>query len=395
MMSIAKSVALICAVLGFLVGPSFAAETKILKIGAVDSMTGWMAPGEQPANEGAKLAVDWINDNGGITVKGVKYKLQLLSEDSKSSPEGMAAAVTKLVEKEKVKFLIGGVNTVMNISASQITEPAKVFRLGHWACLNPDEIGPKLPLTFFAQTTQTNMRPVLTYLKEVHPEVKTLALTHPGDGAGIYRRKHLEPIANSLGISVVYSEEWPGTTVDFTPVMQKAMASKPDAIDYTDGWAYHVGAQVKAARSLGYKGPIVATTEKIVSEIMQITGSEVLEGFVAGGWDIFDINMKPIMKKEVIPRASARLGKTSQWHPWGWNTLWILTQAIESAQSVDPVVVAKHLPTMKSVETVFGPATIGGEKTFGAKCVICPPQAIFTVKEGKPTFVRWVDTYTP
>ncbi|MCG6880762.1 MAG: ABC transporter substrate-binding protein [Deltaproteobacteria bacterium] len=379
----------------FAVSPCFGAGDKTIKIGSVNSLTGWMAAGENPTNEGMQLAVDWINDNGGITVKGVTYKLQLISADSKSSPEGMMAACTKLVEADKVKFILGGTNPVMNIAASSVTEPAGVLRLASYMCANPQEAGPQNPLTFFANNVVQSMRPVLTYLKETHPEVKKLALSHPGDGGGNNRRLQLEPIAKKLGFSIVYSEEWPGETVDFTPVMKKLLASKPDAIVFTDGWAYHAGAQIKAARSLDFKGPIVATNPEVVSEVLPITGAEAGEGHFAAAWDMLDPAMKPIMKKEIIPRASSKIGQLNNWQPFGWNTVWILAQAIESAQSLDPKVVAEHLRTMKSVDTIFGPATIGGEKTFGIKCLVCAPQAIFIAKGGKSVFVKWVDTNTP
>ena len=385
----------VCGIVALLAQPCLAAEAKIIKVGTVNGLTGWMAAGEQPTNDGMKLAADWINQTGGITVKGVKYKIQLITEDSKSSPEGMADSCTKLVEKDKVKFILGGVNTVMNIAASSVTEPAKVFRLSNYTCGNPEESGPQFPLTFFSNSNIQSMRPQLVYLKETHPEAKRLALSHPGDGAGKWRRAHLEPYAQELGMTVVYSEEWPGETVDFTPVVKKALASNPDAYIFTDGWAYHAGAQIKALRALGFKGAILSTDSEIVSEVLQLTGSEAGEGYFASAWDVMDPNMRPIMKKEVVPRASARLGKINQWQPWGWNTVWILKQAIESAQSLDPVVVAKNLRTMKKIETVFGTATIGGEKTFGSKCVISAPQAIFVAKGGQAVFVRWNETSVP
>jgi ABC-type branched-subunit amino acid transport system substrate-binding protein len=132
--------------LGFAAQPALAGKAKVLKIGAVDSLTGWMAAGEQPTNDGAKLAAAWINDNGGITVKGVKYKIEASSPKTpRAAPEGMAAAVTKLVEKEGVKFIIGGVNPVMNTAASSITEPAGVLRLSNYTCATPEESGPQVP----------------------------------------------------------------------------------------------------------------------------------------------------------------------------------------------------------------------------------------------------------
>jgi branched-chain amino acid transport system substrate-binding protein len=375
--------------------PCFSADVKTIKIGAVNSLTGWMAAGERPTNEGMELAVDWINEKGGITIKGTKYKLQLISEDAKSSPEGIMAACTKLIEKDKVKFILGATNPVMNIAASSVTEPSKVLRVASYMCASPDEVGPDHPMTFFANTVVQSMRPVLTYLKEIHPDVKTLALSHPGDGGGNNRRLRLEPIAKELGFSIVYSEEWPGETTDFRVVIQKLLASKPDAIVFTDGWAYHAGAQIKAARSLGFKGPIVATNPEVVSEVLPITGAEAAEGHFAAAWDMLDPAMKPIMQKEIIPKASKKFGRLNNWQPFGWSTLWMTAQAIESAQSLDPVVVAQHLRKMKGLESVLGPATVGGEKTFGIKCVICQPQAIFIAKGGKSVFVRWTDTTTP
>ena len=385
----------VCAVFLFSECLSFAAESKTLNIGAVDSLTGWMAAGENPTHEGSVLAAGWINDKGGITVKGVKYKIKLITEDAKSSPEGMAAACTKLVEKNKVKFIIGGVNGVMNIAASSVTEPAGVLRLANYNTVNRDEIGSKVPLSFFSNTTIQGMRPQLTYLKEKYPQAKKLALSSPGDQEGQYRAMYLKPIAEALGLTVVHSGEWPGETVDFTPIMQKALAFDPDAIVFMDGWAYHVGAQIKAARAVGFKGPVLSTDSEIVTEVLQITGADVGEGYFACAWEMYSPEMPALVKKELIPRASGKLGRLNQWQVWGWNTLWILVQMIESAQSLDPAVVAKHFRTMKTVQTIFGKGVIGGEKTFGINCVVGPPQAIYTAKGGQATFVKWVETSTP
>ena len=305
------------------------------------------------------------------------------------------AACIKLAEKDKVKFIIGGVGGVMNIAANSVTEPAGILRVANYTTLNPGELGPKFPLSFFTNTTAQAMRPSLTYLKQMHPEIKKLALTTPGDQNQPYRAKYLTPIAEELGFTVVYSGEWPGETVDFSPFVLKALASKPDALVYTDGWAYHTSAQTKAARALGFKGTIFATCPHIVAEDIQMAGPENAEGFFTVAWDLSSPEMTPIIKNELIPRAKAKLGEISQFLAWGWNTLWILTQMIESAQSIDPVVVAKHFRTMKTVETVWGTGKIGGQKTFGINCVVGPPQAIFVAKGGKPVFVKWVDTYTP
>ncbi len=385
--------AAICVAICLVAQQSVAAETRVLKVGCIDSLTGVMSAGEQPTYAGVKLAAAWINDKGGITVKGVKYKIELVSEDAKSSPEGAIAACTKLVEKDKVKFILGGVITPINVAANSVTGPAGVLRIGEYTIMDPEEAD---QLTFYTNTTAQGMRPMLAYLKEAYPKVKTLAASQPGDGGDKFRGKIFAQIANDLGFTVLINVGWPLDTVDFTPFIQKLIAVKPDAFLFTDGWVVHAAAQVKVLRGLGYKGPIMSTDSEIVSELLAITGPQLGDGYASAAWDMTDPHMKPVFKKEFLPRA-VKSGDTNPWQAWGWNTLWILAQGIESANSLDPAVVAKHLRTMKLVETVFGPAQIGGGKTFGngVNSIFCSPQAIFRVKNGKPVFVKWVSTWVP
>jgi len=372
---------------------SVAAETRVLKVGCIDSLTGVMSAGEQPTNSGAKLAAAWINEKGGITVKGVKYKIELVSEDAKSSPEGTIAACTKLVEKDKVKFILGGVITPINVAANSVTGPAGVLRIGEYTIMDPDEAD---PLVFYMNCTAQGFKPMLAYLKQRYPQVKTLVVSQPGDGGDKYRGKILDQVAKEIGLTVVVNEGWPLDTVDFTPFVKKLISVNPDAYVFSDGWAVHAAAQIKALRNLGFKGPIMSLDSEIVAELLSITGPQLGDGYASAAWDMTDSHMKPVFKKEFLRRAE-KSGNTNPWQAWGWNTVWVLAQGIESAQSLDPAEVAKRLRTMKTVETIFGPAELGGGKLFGTglDCVFCPPQAIFTVKNGKPEFVKWVSTWVP
>ena len=369
------------------------AETGVLKVGCIDSLTGVMSAGEQPTYAGEKLAAAWINEKGGVTVKGVKYKIELISEDPKSSPEGAIAACTKLVEKDKVKFILGGVITPINVAANSVTGPAGVLRIGEYTIMDPEETD---ALTFYTACTPMDYKPMLAYLKGTYPNVKTVAVSQPGDGGDKYRTKIVKQATSEIGLEASVSDGWPLDTVDFTPYAKKLMSSNPDAVAFSDGWAVHEGAQIKALRGLGFKGPLIGLHSVIITDLLAITGPQIAEGYAAAAWDMTDPHMKPIFKKEFLARA-AKSGNTNPWQAWGWNTVWILAQGIESAQSLDPAEVSKHLRAMKTVQTIFGPTPLGGGKTLGTgvNCIFCPPQAIFRVKNGKPDFVSWVSTLVP
>lgn len=369
-------------------------EAKTLKIGAIACLTGWAAPGEVPANEGAVLAVDWINEKGGITVNGETYLLKLVTEDMKSTAEDTIAATNKLVHDQKVKFIVGGVVPFMSIAASSVTEPAGVLRIDQYNVSHPDELGPKTPLTFAVHSTYQGMRPVLTYLKETHPEVETLFVMHCGDGGEPYLDAQIIPIAEELGLTFIGSMGWPPETMDFTPVVARALEAKPDALMFTNGWAFQTGSMLGAARKAGFEGPVFACNVEPLDEIIEYAGLKEAEGYFLASWNMQDPKMPPIVA-EIIERGKQKFGQSHHWHLWGWNTIWTLVQAIESAQSLDPIEVAEHWRTMETMETPYGTATIGGLKTFGINNIVTPPVSINQVVDGTPKIIKWVKYPTP
>jgi len=376
-------------IFGVAAQPCLAAD-KTLKIGALDSLTGFMAPGEGLIHQGVVLAVEWINEKGGITVKGQKYKIELVTEDTKSSGEGMIAAANKLVMEQEIKFLVGGIMNEMNAAANSVTVPARVTHIRHYINMGPDEIGPSLPQVFCQSSAGVaGMRVVLTRLKETNPKAKTLSLIMPDDGGIPYRKKYLGRVADELGYKIIYVGGFPNDITDFNPVVKKALEAKADVFSISDGWPYHIGSVIKTARTMGYKGPLFATNPTAAPDIVEAAGGpQTAEGFFCASWYIHDPKLPPIMA-EIIKRARAKYGKENHWHSFGFNTLWVLTQAIESAQSLDPVVVAKHWQTMKNIETVTGPGRMGGQKTFGINNIICQPLAATQVVNGKIQDVQW------
>ena len=45
------------------------------------------------------MCQDWINKKGGITIKGNKYQIQCIAEDTKNSTAGSVTAATKLISR--------------------------------------------------------------------------------------------------------------------------------------------------------------------------------------------------------------------------------------------------------------------------------------------------------
>ena len=375
-----------------------AAEDKTLKIGVFAALTGFASPAEVHQRDGAVMAVDWINENGGITVKGEKYLLKAIVEDHKTTSEGAKAAAEKLIYGDKVKYIVGATIPYINIAAGTVTEPAKVIRALNYVCETPPELNANTPYTFKANPAILDgIGPALDYLVEKYPDVKTVGMITPQDGAEPYLIPLCEKAAKERGLTQVSAVPWPHDTVDFYPKVTELLAPKPDALFIVNGYELATGPIIKAAREQGFKGPIPMGNFDCPYDIVQIAGADLVAPFWTHGWsqDENEPQLTPEMKR-IIKTAKAKLGKFHQWNLWGWNEVWVLAQAIENAQSLDTTEVANAWRKMKNIKTVYGPGRMGGQKTYGINNAVCSPVAITEVLPGGAVkHVKWVDVYIP
>lgn len=124
------------------------AETKTLKIGLVASMTGPLAPAFKSAITAAKPAADFMNQRGGVTIKGQKYQIEIITADDQSSPAGAVAAANSLLQQD-VKFIIPPVFPIFNMALGPVCEEAKILRM------EPNSLEPSM----YAPRTTTALSP--------------------------------------------------------------------------------------------------------------------------------------------------------------------------------------------------------------------------------------------
>jgi branched-chain amino acid transport system substrate-binding protein len=96
-----------------------------VRIGMVDPLTGVYAAVAQSEVDGAKLAVDDINKQGGILGRPV----ELLVEDSANDVGVGVQKTRKLIERDQVNFIIGDVNSGIAIAMAQVTSEKGVLHI--------------------------------------------------------------------------------------------------------------------------------------------------------------------------------------------------------------------------------------------------------------------------
>jgi branched-chain amino acid transport system substrate-binding protein len=97
-----------------------------IKFGLNDPLTGTYAELGKNEQIGCQLAIDQINAKGGILGR----QAQLLVEDSTSADTGTAVQKgRKLIERDKVDFLLGNVNSAMAIALGQVSNELKKLHI--------------------------------------------------------------------------------------------------------------------------------------------------------------------------------------------------------------------------------------------------------------------------
>jgi branched-chain amino acid transport system substrate-binding protein len=364
---------------------------KVLKVGSPLALTGWFSVMDLYTADNIQFMGDIINEQGGITVNGEKYKVQVVIEDIKSDFDGVTAATNRLIHDDGVNFVIGPTAFFIP-AASPVTEPAKVLKINGWLCNTPGEMDTNTPYSF--STSHGALGSAIAAMKYVHeqyPNVKKVALVIPDDGAIPYLKAAVTPRLQALGITVVGDViGYPNEMEDFSPIVAKlnSMKGDVDAVFQVNGIAPHMGAILKGMRSAGNKMPYILTSPVCGDEVVKIAGAEAVEGLstVIPTWN--DPKNGAVMQ-EVVKRFTAKNGNDAPLHFVGPTALYLLKTVIEQAGSVDPSVVKAKWESMDKVDTIFGQGTVCGMETFGIKHYVAHPMPVQRFENGKSNAAGW------
>lgn len=368
-----------------------ASAPKTLKIGSLVALTEWFSVFDILQDREVKAVAQIINEAGGITVKGEKYNIELVTEDYKSSLDGVAAAANRLVYDKKVKFVVGPLGFFATAS-SPIFEQNKVLHVSTWVTCQPGEMDAKTPFGFLGYHAAIGeFVGTIKALKKFYPNVKKLTFLHPDDGAIPYLMPKVKKLAEDAGYTVVGDTVgYPNEMADFSPVAAKLNAIKDtDAYCFINGVPPHIGSLVKCLRQLGNNKLVIREGNINCNDIAAIAGKAAATNVLTGGITPGPDN--PPMVNEIYKRLKAQYGDNSL-NLENASGLYVLAQVIEAAQSLDPAAVKKKWESMDTVKTLFGKGYVGGgQKTYGINHAISNPHSIQRLIDGKVVSGGWVE----
>lgn len=209
----------------------FAEET--VKIGILLPLSGSAASIGVNSLNGHKLAIEEINEAGGITALG-NAKIELIVADSGGDPKVGMTQAERLITRDKVVAIMGAYNSSVTYPSTQVAEKYKIpylvpssylptitergFKYTFRLCLNSDTAS-REQIYFLDRMSKLTGKPV-----------ETLGLVYEntdwGESAGETWKKYAEEV----GLKVVLDEEYPANSPSLSPLILKIKSVAPDAL---------------------------------------------------------------------------------------------------------------------------------------------------------------------
>jgi branched-chain amino acid transport system substrate-binding protein len=360
------------------------AASLTLPFGVATSLSGAAAPTGRGMLRAVELAAEDINAAGGIKAGSDTYTLKLIVYDNKYDTREGVSVANKLIFSDKVKHLITAGGTVI-IAVDPIITENRVLNFAY-AYGGKKATNPSAPYTIRtipepAQAFETLMPWVVKKYG-----VKTLAITSTDDETGLIQAEDSERVSRHLGVTITDKTFAPRGTPDFTPMMTKLLAKKPDAIDF-GAWAGSDGPVIcKQTRELGYKGLFILSYTQSVPTFLKVA-SDCADGALF--FQLFGGPPTPLAER-VAKRYEEKYKEKFDPLVWrNYDVLWVLKRAIEMSGTVDPTKLKDVVRTVR-MDGVFGKTRIGGKSYYGidSQFLYPIPVSTYSARDGK-----WVELY--
>jgi branched-chain amino acid transport system substrate-binding protein len=252
---------------------SLAACDEIV-IGSAISLTGKYATNGVHAQKGYEYAIAKIKEKGGVKVDGKCYNFKVIYYDDESKGDRGATLAERLINQDKVQFMLGPYSSGMTKAIAPVTEKYKIpmveaegasrslFNKGYkyiFAVLSTSEQYLASAVTLAAEMAEKQGKKASS--------VK-VAIAVENDPFSLDIRAGVSEDAARLGMKVVIDEKLPRDLSDMSAILTKVKLLKPDLLIISG----HSKGAVTAVRQIGEKNikvPMIAITH---CEAADVTG---------------------------------------------------------------------------------------------------------------------------
>lgn len=244
-------------VLGAVALPLAAQAADPIKIGVIYDFTGpFAAGGSQAAAVGTQIAIDMINEKGGVE----GHKIVAITADAQSKAEVAINETSRLLDQEKVDLIMGVYSSAHCVPMAQKIDSQKKFMWANVCTASAVFKGKNLQYVFRGQVhTDQFGWASCTFLAEnaekklgIKPADLKVAIIHEDGpyGAGVAAGN--DETCKKHGMNVVLKEGYAATAPDLSSLVTKLRRARPDVILHT-GYNPDITLFLRQAKEQGLK----------------------------------------------------------------------------------------------------------------------------------------------
>lgn len=252
-----------------------------IKIGFLAPLSGPMAPNGHPQKYGPIIAVEDINNAGGINGSPV----ELVMYDSPFDPRQAVTLVRKLTEEDKVFAIVGPYATSEFEVAAPLGNQLQIPVVTATST-KPGVAAANRPWAFrFNLTDDVTLPAAIQAFKKKYPNIKKMVI------AGDTKSAVNEPIVKELyaklltaeGYEILSTVPYDTGTTDFSSIVTKIKDLKPEGLAISTLTPEGLFISKELARQ-GVKVPAIVSAHVYAGAAFAVQGKEAVEGWIVPGF---------------------------------------------------------------------------------------------------------------
>ena len=256
-------------------GIASAMDCDEIHLGSAISLTGKYATNGAHAKNGYEFAIQKIKENGGVKVGDKCYNFKVTYYDDESKGDRAATLAERLINQDKVQYMLGPYSSGMTKAIAPVTEKYKIPMIeAEGASRSLFNKGYKY-LFAVLSTSEQYLASAITLAAEKakeagkDPKDVKVAIAVENDPFSLDIRAGVMEDAAKIGMQIVIDEKLPRDLSDMTAILTKVKLVKPDLLVVSG----HSKGAATAVRQIGEQKistPMIAMTH---CEAADVTGN--------------------------------------------------------------------------------------------------------------------------
>lgn len=352
--------------------------TGTVKIGVAAPYTGDTADGGIQIWQGAQLAANEANAQGGI----LGNKIELVPVDDGASPDKARSVAQQLVDA-KVVAVVGHKDSGVSIPASEVYNAAGIVQITPTSS-NPRLTAQGFDTVFRVCPIDTTQGPLLAEFMVQKLGLSKIAVVYADTAYGQGLQAEYEKRLGELGVTPVASEQIHRGDKDFMPTLQKIQHLAPAAIFYAGSLpeAIIIASQMK---EIGLKAAFVGGDTLFQPEFIVQTGAAGEGAYVSSFFPKMQDAQGSAERNWLAAYREEFKRNPGGNSSGGYVAAQAIFEAMRQANSTDPAIFKQKLKQLQMDSFI-------GRIAFDDKGDLQDQRAhlrIFQVKEGEFSEVKW------